>query len=107
MIRNRTRQPKSEWPPRRRSVVSFLRRGRKRETALYREAAAVIQSRRSGDALAWISANLKPEAARMLETCLSTYGPNEALRWISYWEEKKEPIGKEPEAVAVSVSSLH
>jgi hypothetical protein len=67
----------------------------------------VIRSRRSGDALAWIAANLKPEAARMLETCLSTYGPNEALRWISYWEEKKEPIGKAPDTVAAAVPSLH
>ncbi len=108
MIRIRSRQPEAGLRSRRRSAISFLRRTKRLQNDIYREAASVIRTGRSGDALAWIVANLKPEAARMLDTCLSTYGPTEALRWVSYWEEKKEPIAKEPEeAPSASRISLH
>ncbi|MCF8051071.1 MAG: hypothetical protein K9L59_07520 [Desulfobacterales bacterium] len=74
--------------------MTFLRRTKTPERPIYKEAAVVLKTRRHSDALAWLFENLKPEAARMLETCLAAYGPTEALRWVSYWEEKKEPIEK-------------
>ncbi|GEM_PF-6722756 len=83
-------------PPRPRRAIAFLRRTKTPDRPIYKEAAAVLKSRRRSEALDWLFENLKPEAARMLETCLSAYGPTEALRWVSYWEEKKEPIEKEP-----------
>ena len=75
--------------------MAFLRRSRSPKRPIYKEAAGVLKSRRHSEALAWIFENLKPEAARMLETCLSAYGPAEALRWVSYREKKKEPIEKD------------
>ena len=107
MMRTRTRQSVSVLQPRRRSVISFLRRTKREQRNSYREAAAMIRNRRPGETLRWIAENLRPEAARMLETCLSTYGPNEALRWISYWEEKREPIEKKSGSVAVLGGSMH
>ena len=107
MIRIRSRRPEAPPRPRRRWAISLLRRAKAAPGGIYCKAAEVIKSRRSAEALAWVWAHLRPEAARMLETCLSTYGPTEALRWISYWEEKQEPIAKNPDAAGDADISLH
>lgn len=77
-----------KWLPRRQFIKSP-------EPAFYKEVLSVLQNRCHADALEWIMDNLRPEAARMLEACLASYGPAEAARWVQHWEQKQEPIARE------------
>ena len=71
--------------------LNFWAGGMARDT-IYHRAVVALTTLPSFEALSWSSDHLTPEAARMIETCLSSYGPSEAVRWIRMWQEKGEPI---------------
>ena len=70
------------------------------DPAFYREVLTVLKTRCQADAFEWIVDNLRPEAARMLEACLASYGPAEAARWVQHWEQKEEPIARQDRSAA-------